>query len=429
MKRVIAITVCVLVLISLLSVSALAATASASLTGPGTVRAGDTITLNFNLNGTGLYGASGTLSYDSNLLELKGTAQKIGNGWAVEFNGNNFVAYDNNLAKPVNSNTTLFSVSFKVKNTVAAGAVIKVSYNSVTATDGNQDSDIGTVTYSATIAAPASTDNTLKSLTVSNATISPAFSTGTTSYTAEVPFSVSKLDVKAVANDSKAKVSVNSPTLTPGGTTNVTITVTAENGSTKTYTIAVKREQDPNYVASSNNDLSSITVNGFLLSPAFSADNTRYVIWLPYETDSVTVSGTAADNKANVTVEGGSGLVAGADNEIKVICTAEDGTEKVYIIIAKRAPSHDGGDVPTDPTEPPVEPTEPPADPTEPTENVPPTEPGNDPIEPTSSPAEQQKPVDSEKTGGVSAIVLLIACVACLAIGAFAGILIGKKKK
>ena len=429
MKRVIAITVCVLVLISLLSVSALAATASASLTGPGTVRAGDTITLNFNLNGTGLYGASGTLSYDSNLLELKGTAQKIGNGWAVEFNGNNFVAYDNNLAKPVNSNTTLFSVSFKVKNTVAAGAVIKVSYNSVTATDGNQDSDIGTVTYSATIAAPASTDNTLKSLTVSNATISPAFSTGTTSYTAEVPFSVSKLDVKAVANDSKAKVSVNSPTLTPGGTTNVTITVTAENGSTKTYTIAVKREQDPNYVASSNNDLSSITVNGFLLSPAFSADNTRYVIWLPYETDSVTVSGTAADNKANVTVEGGSGLVAGADNEIKVICTAENGTEKVYIIIAKRAPSHDGGDTPTNPTEPSVEPTEP-------ADTNPPTEPGNDsttpseaPTEPTAAPTEPQNPDEQDKTGGIPVIILVLACVACLGVGIGIGIVAGKKTK
>ena len=39
----------------------------------------------------------------------------------------------------------------------------------------------------------------------------------------------------------------------------------------------------------------------------------------------VTVTGTAADHKASVTVEGGSDLIAGQDNPIRVICTAEDG--------------------------------------------------------------------------------------------------------
>ena len=266
-----------LLLSALCCVTASAASATATLTGPGTVRAGDTITLTFNLSGSNIYGASGTLSYDSNQLTLTGTTQKIGNGWAVEFNGNNFVAYDNNLAKPINSSTALFTATFKVKS-LSTGTAVKVSYTGVTASDGNADASVCTVSYSATIAAPLSTDNALKTLTVSNATIRPAFSAGTTSYTAEVPFEVSKLNVSATANDSKAKVSVNSPTLTPNGTTKVTVTVTAENGSAKTYTISVKRAQDPNYTASSNNDLSGITVDGFLLSPVFSAENTKYII-------------------------------------------------------------------------------------------------------------------------------------------------------
>lgn len=424
MKRIAAITVCIVMLISLLSVTAFAVTASATLTGPETVRAGDTITLTFNLNGKGLFGASGTLNYDSNQVELTGTKQKIGGSWMVEFNDKNFVAYDNDLAKPISSNTALFTATFKVKSNLAVGTKIKISCTGVTATDGNEDGNVGTVTYSATIAPPASKDNDLKSLEVTNATISPAFSAGTTSYTAEVPFSVSKLDVKAQANDSKAKVKIDNPTLVPGGTTNVTITVTAENGSTKTYTISVKREQDPNYVAGSNNDLSSITVDGFLLSPVFSAENTQYVIWLPYETESVTVSGIAADELASVRVEGGENLVAGADNEIKVICTAEDGTEKVYTVIAKRAPSHDST---TEPTDPPVEPTDPPAEPTDPP-TEPPTEPGNDPTEPSNAPTEPN-PVDSKETGGVSVTVLILAVIACLIVGTVTGILIGKKKK
>ena len=411
MKRLISLAAAILLCVTLFAVTASAVSANATLTGPGTVRAGDTITLTLNLNGSGLYSASGALSYNSSQLTLVSTAQKIGNGWAVEFNGNNFVAIDNNLANPIKSNTALFTVTFKVNSSVAVGTKITVSYTDVTATDGNADANVGTVSYSATVAAPASKDNSLKSLSVSNATISPAFNTNTTSYTAEVPFDVSKLNVSAAANDGKAKVSINSPNLKPGGTTNVTVTVTAENGSTKTYTIAVKRAQDPNYVASSNNDLSGITVNGFLLSPVFSADNTSYVIWLPYETDSVSVSGTAADSKAEVAVEGGTGLIAGADNEIKVICTAEDGTQKVYTVIAKRAAAHDGS---TEPTDPPTEPTEPS------------TEPDDEPTVPV--PTEPQMPSGSENNGGIPWWTLLIVGVVCFGLGALVATAAGKKR-
>lgn len=410
MKRIVSIiTVLVLCVALLLPLTVSAASASASLTGPGTVRAGDTITLSFNLNGSGIYGASGTLSYDSSQVTLSSTSQKIGSPWAVEFNGNNFVAYDNNLSSPINNSKTLFTITFKV-NSVAAGTNIKISYTGVTASDGSADANIGTVTYSTTIAAPLSTDNNLASLTVNNATISPAFSAGTTNYSASVPYEVSKLNVSATAADGKAKVSVNSPNLTPNGTTNVTITVTAENGAKKTYTISVKRAQDPNYVPSSNNNLSSISVDGFLLSPVFSVENTQYVIWLPYETENVTISGSAADGKASVSVEGGSNLVAGADNEVKVICTAEDGTQKVYTIVAKRAAAHDGS---TEPTEPPTEPS---------------TEPST---EPTTEPTEPQVNDNTERQGGegVSWWILVIVIPLSLVVGAAIMYVVLKKKQ
>jgi len=106
-------TIFVLCLALMLPISVSAVSASATLTGPRTVRAGDTITLSFNLSGSGIYGASGTLSYDSSQVTLAETSQKIGSPWAVEFNGNNFVAYDNNLSSPVNGNKTLFTVKFK----------------------------------------------------------------------------------------------------------------------------------------------------------------------------------------------------------------------------------------------------------------------------------------------------------------------------
>ncbi len=343
-------TIFVLCLALMLPISVSAVSASATLTGPGTVRAGDTITLSFNLSGIGIYGASGTLSYDSSQVTLAETSQKIGSPWAVEFNGNNFVAYDNNLSSPVNGNKTLFTVKFKVKS-VSAGTNIQISYTGVTASDGNADANIGTVTYSKTVAGPLSADNNLASLTVSNAVISPAFSAGIKEYTAEVPFEVSKLNISAAAADSGAKVSVDNPDLTPNGTTKVTVTVTAENGAKKTYTISVKRAQDPNYTASKDNTLSALHVDGFLLSPVFHTDTTKYVVWLPYETESLQVSGQAADSKASVEVIGGDNLLAGQDNEIKVICTAEDGSKKEYTVIAKRAAAHDSDASSTEPTQ------------------------------------------------------------------------------
>lgn len=340
MKRYLNIFLSMVIISLLFTFPAFAATASASLTGPSTIRAGDNITLTFSLNGSGIFGASGTITYDVKQLTLVNVKQLATSPWVVEFNDSNMVAYDNNLTNPINKNTSLFSLTFKVNN-IAAGTKVSVSISNTKTTDGSADTNIGTVSYSATVAAPLSTNNLLAGLKVNNATITPAFSPETLNYTAEVPFEVSKLNVTATAADSKAKVSINSPTLTPNATTNVTITVTAENGSKRTYTIKVKRAQDPNYVPSSNNDLSSITIEGFALSPAFKSDITRYIVWLPYETESVKVGAKAADSRANIEISGGENLVAGKDNIITITCIAENGERKEYTVIAKRAAPHE----------------------------------------------------------------------------------------
>lgn len=412
MKRYINLALVLILCLSLLSVTAFAAGESASLTGPGSVRAGDTVTVTLNVTGNGIYGASGILSYDSNQLTLVSTQTVIGAAWAVEFNGNHFVAYDNNLSTPVQGTAALFTLTFKVGN-MEPGTAIAVSCDEMVVSDGALDTKVGTISYRATVEEPVSADNSLKTLTVSNAAISPAFDPNVTTYTASVPFATKRLDVSVVPA-AKATVNVNCPNLTPGGTTKVTITVTAENGESKVYTINTFRAQDPNYVESSNNNLSSIKVQGFLLSPAFDTKVTEYVVWLPYETESVSVSATAADYKADVRIEGGKDLVAGADNEIKVICTAEDGTEKVYTVIAKRAAAHDDG---TEPSVPPTESTEPATEPS--------TGPETEPTVP--APTEPQEPSDNEKSGGIPWWVLLIVGIMCLAGGVAAGIFVDKK--
>ena len=83
MKRTIIMVLTVVLLVCLLSVTASAA-ASASMSGPSTIRAGNTITVTFSVDGSGVLGMQGTLSYDSSILTLQKTEQKIGSPWVVE---------------------------------------------------------------------------------------------------------------------------------------------------------------------------------------------------------------------------------------------------------------------------------------------------------------------------------------------------------
>ena len=106
----------VLILAAVLAVSLVPcayAAGSASLSGPGTVRAGDTITVTFYAGG-GIYGGSGSLSYDAGQLTLEGHSVHIGGNWAVEFSGDRFVFYDNSMNSPIEGSSKIFSVTFKV---------------------------------------------------------------------------------------------------------------------------------------------------------------------------------------------------------------------------------------------------------------------------------------------------------------------------
>ena len=143
-----------ILLVGALCLPASAAKATASLTGPDVVRAGDTITVTFKINGSGIYGVSGTLQYDSSQLTLTGTSQKIASPWMLEFNDNEFVAYDNNLENPINSNTSIFTATFKVKSNLSIGSEIVISVVNLTTTDGGVDTEAGSTSYVAAIAAP-----------------------------------------------------------------------------------------------------------------------------------------------------------------------------------------------------------------------------------------------------------------------------------
>lgn len=403
-------------------IPAVQAAGSAYMSGPDVVRAGDTITVSFSAGG-GIYGGSGSLSYDSSVLALQGCSAAIGGSWAVEFSGNNFVFYDNSMSSPI-SNAVIFTATFSVSASAPEGTGIAVSVNNVTLSDGQTDMPVGTVTYAAVVAPPLSDNCRLAALTVGNGAITPAFSPDVTEYTASVPFEVSVLDVSAAPEHSGAKVYIENPALAVAATTSVRITVTAENGTARTYMIRVSRPQDPNYVPSSDADLKSLSVDDYALSPFFSAGQTQYYIWLPYETESVTVNAAAEDSRARVLVDQLPELIPGQGNDIAITVTAEDGTEKVYTVTAIRAPSHENVEAFLNGEPEPAVPTAPVAEPKEEPTEEPTTEPETQPVAAVTKPEQ----TDTSDVPTLPLPVLVVVSLGCVLLGAGVGVAAAKKK-
>lgn len=111
----------------------------------------------------------------------------------------------------------------------------------------------------AELEASYSKDNTLKSLSVDGYDLSPTFSKNETNYKVEVPSDTTKVNINARKNDSSASVNGDGEHEVSEGENKFVITVTAENGSTKEYTIIVS-VVDPNPINVKINDKNYVIV-------------------------------------------------------------------------------------------------------------------------------------------------------------------------
>lgn len=229
--------------------------------------------------------------------------------------------------------------------------VLAVGANVVTMAVTAQDGT--TKSYLVTVTRAASANADLASLSLSAGTLSPAFASGVTTYTAAVPNTTTSLTVTPGASEATATVTVNGATVAPGsasgtialavGANVITTIVTAEDGTTtSTYTVTVTR------AASSNSDLSGLSLSAGTLSPAFATGTTSYTASVPNTTTSLTITPDVSDATAAITVNGAtvpSGAASGpitlavGPNALTTVVTAEDGTTTTYTVTVTRAPS------------------------------------------------------------------------------------------
>lgn len=124
------------------------------------------------------------------------------------------------------------------------------------------------------------------------------------------------------------------------GTATVTLTPidTADYSSATAYTasksVTVTVKNKPVVTLSTNNALSSLSIEGVELSPTFSQDITEYSVTLKPETSSVNINASVADGTASIS-GAGTREVTDGDNRLEVVVTAENGSIKTYVINAK----------------------------------------------------------------------------------------------
>ena len=168
------------------------------------------------------------------------------------------------------------------------------------------------------------------------------FNKNKTEYSVTVPASVNSLTVVAKAENSKAKVNVSGNSGFETGSDNkITIKVTAEDGTAKTYTIKVTKlatdEEKPGNLIDEELYLNSLSITGIELSPAFSKDVFSYTATLNDESiNEVTVNAKANNSKAKVVITGNKNLVNG-ENTINIVLTLDGETEQVvYQIVLNK---------------------------------------------------------------------------------------------
>ena len=204
-----------------------------------------------------------------------------------------------------------------------------------TPTTPSNNNNSNSATKKATKSTSSSTTSTksrnayLSKLQINQEGLTPNFNKNKTSYAVTVGENINDLKVTAVAEDSKSKVAISGNT-----GLKVYITVTAQDGTKKVYTITVTKTGDAN---KSNSYLQNLIVENATLSPEFSKEVFEYdcgTVGKSVETLKILAFGENENVKIDIT---GNDKLSEGDNKIIVKVTSEDGTTtKEYVITVKK---------------------------------------------------------------------------------------------
>lgn len=228
----------------------------------------------------------------------------------------------------------IFSLCMINKPSYAENETANTSKNTTTnsaTTSTNTNNTTNTTT-------PASTPTTSTIQKSSNANLNnlgikpydfSGFKSGTTTYNVTVPNDTTSVEVYATAQSSSAKVSGIGTKSLEIGANKIDVVVTAEDGTTKTYTINITRQE----VTEANTEivqeqysgdgLASLKIGDLALSPNFDTTIYEYTVKYIGEGTKLDITATATDPYYTIDIIGNENLQEG-ENIINILVSDPD---------------------------------------------------------------------------------------------------------
>ncbi|MBR3591275.1 MAG: cadherin-like beta sandwich domain-containing protein [Clostridia bacterium] len=205
--------------------------ASATISGTGEYEVGKTfnVTIRFNADAT-LYAVEADVSYNPSVL-------KFNSGSGAEFTNNNgkIKLVDDAFTNTKPSKTSSYTLNFTA---IAAGN----STISASVLGGGEATSQASTSANVKVVTPKPSSNAnLASIKLSNGSLSPAFNANTTNYNVTVKYDVDEINVTGSVADGKSRVAGGGTVGLQVGNNECVLTVTAEDGTKKSYIINIKR--------------------------------------------------------------------------------------------------------------------------------------------------------------------------------------------
>lgn len=291
-----------------------------------TLRVGDTFSIELSINGFDknyLNAIEGIVSYDEEYLRLDKVELLESTFKGNTVNNRMMYATVNTYAE---NNVSLIKLTFTALNEGTS----KLSVNDfATYQNGNLITLCTSNELELNVDRALHTDKTLKSLTSSYGHFNKEFNPNELDYTLYVDSYINNITLFGEVNDIYANVTGLGNYTLNNDVTNIEVKVTAENGTSQTYTVKVVK-----IYKSSNNNLSNIVIDGYELD--FDKDKLEYTINVDANVTELDISALVEDPKSWAKIEGNESFEEG-ENIVTIKVYAEDGSTKTYTIKVNKA--------------------------------------------------------------------------------------------
>ncbi len=262
------------------------------------------------------------------------------------------VTVENETSTETNTASTPNSTPNQTTNTVKQNTTSSNNANSTNTTSNksNVDNSKKTSTYKTTNTNTVSNNEVTEAQTnikssnanLSNLGITPhdfsGFKESKTEYNVTVPNTISEVQVYATKKDSNATITGTGSVKLEEGKNVVKVVVTAEDGTTKTYTINIKRlkegEKETTTASNSGLGLEKLEIKGLNLEPSFDQNTYQYTVNYEGEEKKLDITAKANKEDAGVKIIGNDNLING-ENIITILVVDPDGesvdTYQIYL--------------------------------------------------------------------------------------------------